>query len=218
MNKRSILPLSLGLAVLALAAGGASWVFAQQAGPDAGSAAEAPPAPPAPTAAPAALPKPKDEAATPAPAEAAKPAAASSADNGDDDAETASAAPKVRSAAKPVEMQKRPRYPVAVIQALDKVTAETVRFEAPVGRPVRYKSLIFTVHACETNAADENAPDAFAHVEIDAQPPAPDGQQPQPARQVFRGWMFASSPGLNLLEHPIYDAWLIACKTAGPSA
>ena len=46
----------------------------------------------------------------------------------------------------------------------------------------------------------------------------PEGGAAPPTRQVFRGWMFASSPGLNLFQHPIYDAWLIACKTATPAA
>jgi hypothetical protein len=214
-----LLPLALGAAVAVLTAGAATWGYAQQGAPDVTAPAPPPaapavaPAPPKPKEAA----KPKDEAAP----VAAKPAdTAASDDTSDgDNPEVASAAPKAKpAAAKPVEPEKRPRYPVAVIQALDKVTAQTVRFEAPVGRAVRYKSLIFIVHACETTAADEASPDAIAHIEIDAQPPAPDGQQQQPARQVFRGWMFASSPGLNLLEHPIYDAWLIACKTAGPSA
>jgi hypothetical protein len=98
------------------------------------------------------------------------------------------------------------------------VTAETVRFEAPVNQPVRYKTMIFTVRACETTAADEADSDAIAHVEIDNQPKGPEGAPQPPARQVFRGWMYASSPGLNLLQHPIYDAWLIACKTATPAA
>jgi hypothetical protein len=30
---------------------------------------------------------------------------------------------------------------------------------------------------------------------------------------IFRGWMFASSPALNALEHPVYDVWVIDCKT-----
>ncbi len=129
-----------------------------------------------------------------------------------------SAAPSKPSPSKPVDPMKRPRYPVAIIQALDKVTAETVRFEAPVGKPVRYKTLIFIVHACETTAPDEDASDAAAHVEIDSQPNGPDGKPMPTARQVFKGWMFANSPGLNLFQHPVYDAWLIACKAAPPSA
>jgi hypothetical protein len=136
-----------------------------------------------------------------------------------DDAPAPSAAPaKAAAAARPVDPAKRPRYQVAIIQALDKVTAETVRFEAPVGRHIRYKTLIFTVEACETSAADEDTQDAMAHLEIDSQPNGPDGKPMPTAREVFKGWMFASAPGLNLLQHPVYDAWLIACKTPAPSA
>ena len=62
--------------------------------------------------------------------------------------------------AKPVAPAKRPRRNAAVLQALDKVTAETMRFEAQVNQPVRYKDLVFTVHACEENAPDEAEPGA----------------------------------------------------------
>lgn len=106
----------------------------------------------------------------------------------------------------------RPRRTGAIIQAVDKVTAETLRFEAQVGKPVRYKTLIFTVRACETTAEDEDHRDEMAHVEVISQPRAGSGGKTIPARQVFRGWTFASSPGLNPFEHPVYDAWLIACK------
>ena len=54
-------------------------------------------------------------------------------------------------------------------------------------------------------------------LEIDSQGLPVPGRPPPPARQVFHGWMFASSPGLDLLQHPVYDAWLVACKTALPS-
>jgi hypothetical protein len=128
------------------------------------------------------------------------------------------AAASSQSAAKPAVPLKRPRYTSAVLQALDKVTAQTLRFEVPIGKPVRYKSLIFVVRACETTAADEPFTDAAAHVEIDSQPLPQDGSAPPPARQVFRGWMFANAPGVDLFQHPVYDAWLIACKTEAPSA
>ena len=128
-------------------------------------------------------------------------------------------APEKKAAApiKPAEPMKRGRSPTAILQALDKVTAETLRFEAPIGRAVRYKTLVFTVRACETAAPDEVAPEASAYVIIDSQPKAQPGRTTPPGRQVFRGWMFASSPGLNPMQHPVYDAWLIACKTAAPS-
>lgn len=118
---------------------------------------------------------------------------------------------------KPVEPLKRARASAAIMQALDKVTAETMRFEVPIGQSVRYKSLVFTVRACETAAADELAPEASAYVVVDSEPRQQPGRRKGPSRQIFRGWMYASSPSINPLEHPVYDAWLIACRTAAPS-
>jgi hypothetical protein len=126
--------------------------------------------------------------------------------------------PEQAAAAKaPEAPQRRPRYDIAVLQALDKVTAETLRFEAAVGRPVRYKTLIFTVRACERSAPDEPNEDSAAYVEVLSQPRAEPGHPVLPAKQAFKGWMFASSPGLNPLEHPVYDAWLISCRNAAPA-
>lgn len=125
---------------------------------------------------------------------------------------------KTTTPAKPAEPIKRGRSSVAIIQALDKVTTETMRFEAPVGQPIRYKTLIFTVRACETSAADEVAPESTAYIVVDTQPKAVAGRVAPPGRQVYKGWMYANSPGMNPLEHPVYDAWLIACKTSAPVA
>ncbi|ADG10639.1 DUF2155 domain-containing protein [Caulobacter segnis] len=119
---------------------------------------------------------------------------------------------------KPPEPAKRQRYAIAILQALDKVTTETMRFEVPVGQPIRYKTLVFTVRACETAAADEIAPETTAYVIVDTQPKAQAGRPAPPGRQIYKGWMYASSPGLNPLEHPVYDAWLIACKQSIPVA
>lgn len=119
---------------------------------------------------------------------------------------------------KPPEPAKRQRYAVAIMQALDKVTTETMRFEVPVGQPIRYKTLIFTVRACETAASDEVAPETAAYVIVDTQPKAQAGRPAPAGRQIYKGWMYASSPGLNPLQHPVYDAWLIACKQSIPVA
>jgi hypothetical protein len=127
------------------------------------------------------------------------------------------APPAAKVAEKPAEALKRTRANVAIIQALDKVTAESIRFEAEVGKPVRYKTLIFTVKACERAAPDEAMDDSIVYLTIDSQPrPAP-GKPAPPPRQAFKGWMYASSPGLNPLEHPVYDAWVITCKAAAPA-
>jgi len=112
----------------------------------------------------------------------------------------------------PEEPPARERRPVAIVQALDKTTAETMRFEVQVGGPpVRFRnSLIFTARACEVNAADDPQEEAAAYLEIRSQPRGTN--QPTQARQVFRGWMFASAPAVNPLEHPNYDAWVVGCR------
>lgn len=132
--------------------------------------------------------------------------------------QTAAPKPAATTPAKPVEPAKRARYTIAILQALDKVTTETMRFEVPIGQPIRYKTLIFTVRACETAASDEIAPESSAYVVVDTQPKAQAGRAAPAGRQIYKGWMYASSPGLHPLEHPVYDAWLIACKQAAPVA
>lgn len=112
----------------------------------------------------------------------------------------------------PLVPARRQRRPVAVIQAIDKVTAETMRFEVEVGgQPVRFNNtLIFKVRACELSAPDELTDDAIAYVEVSLQPRGTlPGTEP---RQLFRGWMFASSPAVNGLQHPVFDAWVVSCK------
>lgn len=131
--------------------------------------------------------------------------------------EVAAAPPPDRGDAKPTGAPvRRTRYDVAVLEALDKVTAETLRFEAAVGRPVRYKSLIFTVKACERSAPDEPVEDSIAYLTIDSQPRPEPGKPALSPRQAYKGWMFASSPSLHPLEHPVYAAWLITCRAAAP--
>lgn len=205
------------LAVAVSLAGGGAWAL--QNAPQPPPAAQTPPtAQPAPIVvptqsrpvpgAPAVSPMvPPPPGSTPAGPESTTPAPV------EPDAKPATAPP-----AKPAEPIKRARSSVAIMQALDKVTTETMRFEAPVGQPIRYKTLVFTVRACETSAPDEDAPDSMAYVTVDTQPKALPGRVAPPGRQIYKGWMYASAPGLNPLEHPVYDAWLIACKTSAPVA
>jgi hypothetical protein len=109
------------------------------------------------------------------------------------------------------------RSPAAIVQALDKVTAETMRFAVPVGKPIRYKNLVFVVKACESTGLGSASPNASAYMVVDNAPLPTEGVSPA-AKQVFKGWMFANSPGLNPLQSPTYDAWLIACMAAPPPA
>jgi hypothetical protein len=165
----------------------------------------APAAPPAPQSAPTPAPAPTTqlppEETAPAPAETAK----------DDSLPSSSAAP-----ARPAVQQRRTLYTAAVIQVLDKVTADSLRFEAPLHQLIRYKGLLFYVNTCQSGVQDQ--PTAVAHLEIDSQPPSLPGRPPNPVKMVFRGWMYADTPGPHAFEHPVYDAWLIACKTASPGA
>ncbi len=114
----------------------------------------------------------------------------------------------------------RPRFESIVLQATDKVTAETLRFEARVGESVRYRGLVVTVRACEATAADEAQEDQLGYVEVRSEPVITPGRQAVAARELFHGWMSASSPGLNPLQSPGYDLSVVACKTvsAPPAA
>lgn len=133
-------------------------------------------------------------------------------DEAEDEAEEA----EVEVVAAPAEPEgppgRRQRRRYAIVQAVDKVTAETMRFEVEVnGRPVAFnKTLIFRARACEVSASDERARDAVAYMEISVQPRG--GAPVQDVRQLFRGWMFASSPGVSGLQHPVYDAWIVGCR------
>lgn len=126
-----------------------------------------------------------------------------------DAAEVAEVAERVEEPETPIP---RRRLRVAVVEAIDKITAERMRFEVVVGgRPVRFNgSLVFTARACELSAPNETVEDAIAYMDISLQPrSAVVGTE---ARQVFRGWMFASTPAVSGLQHPLYDAWIVGCK------
>lgn len=94
-----------------------------------------------------------------------------------------------------------------VLGGLDKVAARTAKFEANLKQQVFYNTLIITVQQCKTRPPEE-PPESAAFLEI--QESKPDGTK----QKIFSGWMFASSPALNALEHPVYDVWVISCKTA----
>ncbi len=109
------------------------------------------------------------------------------------------------------------RSPVAVLQVLDKVTAETLRFEAPIGRRVRYKTLVVEVRACETRGYADPEPRASAYLIVNTRAAPIQASDAPQDHEVFRGWSFAFTPALHAVEHPIYDLWLVACGAAPPS-
>jgi hypothetical protein len=199
----------LGGAAIAIAAGlvvAAQPANNQTAGPSDSSSSAGPPGVPVIQAPPEVTP----------PDNGAADQGADTSDNNSKHAPTNSLAAKP--AAPPVVGPKPVRSPAAVLQALDKVTAETMRFAAPVGQPVRYNNLVFVVKACESTGLGGPSPQESAYVVIDVAPLAAEGIAAPPPRQVFKGWMFANSPGLNPFQHPTYDAWLITCMAATPPA
>ncbi|MCX8501703.1 MAG: DUF2155 domain-containing protein [Alphaproteobacteria bacterium] len=92
-----------------------------------------------------------------------------------------------------------------VLQALDKVTARISNLEAPIGKEVRFGTLRITALRCRKQPPEE-PPDTAAFLEIFELRPD------QNRVKWFAGWMFAQSPALNALEHPVYDVWVKDCK------
>ena len=95
--------------------------------------------------------------------------------------------------------------PAAVLQGLDKITARISTFDAPLNQSVRFGSLEIVPRTCHKTPPEE-PPERAAFLEITDVRPDSD---PVP---LFTGWMFASSPALSALEHPVYDVWVIDCK------
>jgi hypothetical protein len=93
----------------------------------------------------------------------------------------------------------------ARLQALDKVTARVTILEAPVGGSVPFGSLTIRVQSCQGRAPEE-VPDAAAWMEIT------DSRAAAGSPPSFRGWMFANAPGVNMLEHPVYDIRVLECR------
>ncbi|HTH15209.1 MAG TPA: DUF2155 domain-containing protein [Magnetospirillum sp.] len=96
---------------------------------------------------------------------------------------------------------------LAVLQGLDKVTAHVVTIEAPVGKPVRFGTLEIIARSCKKRRPEES-PESAAFLDIW------ELRQNQPAQSVFRGWMFASSPALSAMEHPVYDIRVLDCESS----
>uniref|UniRef100_Q07MA2 DUF2155 domain-containing protein n=1 Tax=Rhodopseudomonas palustris (strain BisA53) TaxID=316055 RepID=Q07MA2_RHOP5 len=93
----------------------------------------------------------------------------------------------------------------AVFSGLDKITGRIINFDADIGETVQFGALRVKTDACYTRPSTEATnTDAFVEVdEITLQ-----GE----VKRIFSGWMFAASPGLHGIEHPIYDIWLTDCK------
>ncbi|MBV8103098.1 MAG: DUF2155 domain-containing protein [Hyphomicrobiales bacterium] len=95
--------------------------------------------------------------------------------------------------------------PTAVFDGLDKITGRIISFEVALNETVQFGTLQITPRVCYSRPPTEQPQtDVFAQVdEID---------EKKEVKRIFSGWMFADSPGLHGVEHPIYDVWLTDCK------
>jgi len=96
-------------------------------------------------------------------------------------------------------------YNTAVLQGLDKVTARVSTVRVAVGDSVRFGPLEVIVRHCDKRPP-EDTPESAAFLDIS------EVRQGESAQAIFRGWMFASSPAISALEHPVYDIWVIDCE------
>jgi len=92
-----------------------------------------------------------------------------------------------------------------VLQALDKVTARVYTIKAPIGDLVRFGTLEIIARHCDKRPPEET-PESTAFLDIW------EVRRGEPTVSLFRGWMFASSPALSALEHPVYDVWVLDCE------
>jgi hypothetical protein len=101
--------------------------------------------------------------------------------------------------------------PTAIFSGLDKITGRIITFDVAIDETVRFGALEVTPRVCYTRPPTE-LPQTDGFVEVD------EVTLQGELRRIFTGWMFAASPGLNAVEHPIYDIWLADCKGGAPPA
>jgi hypothetical protein len=101
--------------------------------------------------------------------------------------------------------------PIAVFAALDKVTGRISHLEIPINQTVQFGALKVTPRVCDSRPPTE-PPHTSSFVEVD------ETKLTGEVQRIFTGWMFAESPGLHAVEHPVFDVWLTSCKTSAPEA
>ncbi|MEL6827331.1 MAG: DUF2155 domain-containing protein [Pseudomonadota bacterium] len=133
----------------------------------------------------------------------------------------------------PTQKRTYKQYDTVILRALDKITGRSTDFEMLVGEPKVYGSLRIDLQTCFQTPPEE-PPESAAFIKVttanttqvqtmaeprdltEAELQASEDEE-EAAEVRFSGWMFASSPGLNALEHPVYDIWVIACSEVDPS-
>jgi hypothetical protein len=100
--------------------------------------------------------------------------------------------------------------PTAVFSGLDKITGRIISFDVALNETVQFGALQVTPRACYTRPPTET-PNTDAFIEVE------EVTLQGEVKRIFTGWMFAASPGLHAVEHPIYDVWLVDCKKEPPT-
>jgi hypothetical protein len=101
--------------------------------------------------------------------------------------------------------------PVAVFSGLDKITGRIISFDVYIDETVQFGALQVTPRVCYSRPSTE-APLTDAFVEVD------EITLNRKVRRIFSGWMFADSPGLHAVDHPVYDVWLKDCSSSSTVA
>ena len=94
---------------------------------------------------------------------------------------------------------------VGSFSLLHKVTAKVQKIDLLSGQEYAIGDMSLTMHDCISTPPEE-PPETKAFLEISEFKAGRD-------KALFTGWMFASSPGINAMEHPVFDIWPLACKT-----
>ncbi|MDB5641910.1 MAG: hypothetical protein JWN07_1227 [Hyphomicrobiales bacterium] len=97
------------------------------------------------------------------------------------------------------------KHPTAVFAGLDKITGRIITFDVAIDETVQFGTLQITPRVCYTRPPTE-APQTTTFVEVE------DITTTNETKRIFSGWMFAASPGLHGVEHPVYDIWLNDCR------
>ena len=97
------------------------------------------------------------------------------------------------------------KYKIVQLQSLNKATARTGTFEVEIGKTVKLGPIYIRPQTCQKPPPTAR-PDAKAFLQIWETPPE------EEAKWIFSGWMFASSPGLSSMDHPVYDIWVVNCS------
>jgi len=100
---------------------------------------------------------------------------------------------------------------MVVLNGLDKITARISTIDIPIGDTARFGTLSITALTCY-KAPPEEQPETAAFLDIEEVRPGFEKVR------LFSGWMFASSPAVSALEHPVYDVWVTDCKAAAPDS